>query len=131
MNITKINNEEFGGIIPDSDNYEDEINHIGISRERARQPNEPLTEDEHAALRSELWKLMRIARLARQAAIYDAPAAAQTFSDGELFDILERSGGIFEDGGKGSAPKGKEEWLRAHARFFLNLRANDKRMLIR
>ena len=47
----KTNNEETGGISRDSNNYEGEINHIDISHERTRKPNEPLTEDDHAILR--------------------------------------------------------------------------------
>ena len=51
IEIAKSNNSEFRGIIPDSDNYEDEIDHIEIPHERTRQPDEPLAEDEHAILR--------------------------------------------------------------------------------
>ena len=95
MEIAKTNNGEFVGISPDSDNCECEINHIEISHERTRQPNEPLAEDDQAAVRSELGKSMWIARIARPGAICDASAAAQTFSDGGLFDISERGGANF------------------------------------
>ena len=44
---------------------------------------------------------MRIARIARPGVIYDASAAAQTFSDGELMYVLEKKGeGILENGEK-------------------------------
>ena len=45
--------------------------------------------------RSEVGKLMRIARIARLGAIENASAAAQTFSGGELSDVLEQGGGEF------------------------------------
>ena len=61
------------------------INRIGISHERMMMtPGEILTENEQTALRSELGKLMWIARIARPGAIYDASAAAQTFSVEEM-----------------------------------------------
>ena len=40
---------------------------------------------------------MWIARIARPGAIYDASAAAQTFAEGELFDISERGAEISEN----------------------------------
>ena len=70
-------------VILDSDNYEGEINHIEISHARTRQRNEALTEEDQTISRSELGKLMWVARIARPGAIYDAPAAAQTFSVGK------------------------------------------------
>ena len=82
VGISKVPREDSDGAISDSDKYEDEINHIGISNARTRAPNEPLTGAGQAILRSELGKLMWIARIARPGAIYDASAAAQTFSDG-------------------------------------------------
>ena len=88
--VEKSNNAEFEGIIPDSCNYGGEINHIEISHERTRHPNEPLTEDAHPIPRSELGKLMWIARIARPGAIYDASAATQAFSEGELYDVSEQ-----------------------------------------
>ena len=83
--IAKVNNEEFNGVTLDSNNYEGEINHIGISHKRTRTPNEPLTEDEQTISRSELGKLIRIARIARHGAIYDASAAAYMFPGGGTF----------------------------------------------
>ena len=59
------------GIISYSDNYEGEINHIEIPHERTKKRNESLTE-EQSILRSGLGELMRIARIARPGAIYDA-----------------------------------------------------------
>ena len=58
MTIANVNDGEFGCITLDSDNYEGEINQIGISRERTRAPKEPLTEDEQTIVRSELGKLI-------------------------------------------------------------------------
>ena len=77
----------------DSGNYEGG-NHIAIFHERTRPPKEPLAENEQTIFRSELGKLMRIARIARPCAIYDDSDAAQTFSDGEL---LEQGVGILEN----------------------------------
>ena len=103
--VAKTNSEEPDGIILDSDNYDGEINHIGISHERTRTPDEPPKDDGEAILRSELGKLMRIARIARPGAIYDVSAAAQTFSlGGRIFDVLARCGGFWK-GRKGSSPK--------------------------
>ena len=47
-------------------------------------PGGILTGNEKAALRSELAKLMWIARIARPGAIYDASASAQTFPGEEM-----------------------------------------------
>ena len=85
MGVAKTNNDELGGIITDSNNYAGKVNHIEISHERARRPSEPLTENEQAALRPELGRLMWIARITSPGAIYAASAAAQTFSDGGDF----------------------------------------------
>ena len=61
-----------------------EINHFEIPHERMMAPGGILTENEQAGLRSELGKLMRIALIARQGAIYDDSASAQTFATGEM-----------------------------------------------
>ena len=90
MEISKVNNEDFDGIVVGSDKYEGEINHIEIPHVRTRTPSESLAESDQANLRPELGKLMRIARIARPGVIYDASAAAQTFSDGEIIDFLEK-----------------------------------------
>ena len=74
-------------MVLDPNKYEDDIKQIEISHERMMEPGEILTENEQAALRSELGKLMWIARIARPAAIYDDAASAQTFSTGEMMDF--------------------------------------------
>ena len=73
---------------------------------------------------------MRIARIARREAIYDASATAQTFPDGELFDISERVGGILENGEK-EAPRKEKKMILIARRVILNLSGNNKRMLIK
>ena len=72
---------EFGGVILESNNY-GKINAVGISRARQKHPDEALTEDEQAALRSGLGKLIRAARTSRRGAINEASAAAHAFSLG-------------------------------------------------
>ena len=64
------------GLILDPDNYEDKINHIEIPHGGSKKIPEALTEADQAILRSELWKLMRAARIARPGAICDASATA-------------------------------------------------------
>ena len=92
----KTNNEEPDGIIPDSVNYGEEINHIEISHERTRTPNEPLAEDEQTISRSELGKLMRVARIALPGAIYDASAARKHFMGVNMIEVLEEKDGFSE-----------------------------------
>ena len=89
MKSDKVSNDEFAGIIPDSDNYEGEINHIGISRERTRHPDEALTGEANSVLRSELGELMRIAR---PDSIYDASVATRTFTGGGANRCFGREG---------------------------------------
>ena len=67
----------------DSNNYEGKINHIEISQARSKQKGDFLTEEEQSAMRSELGKLMWLARIARPDAIYNASAAAQNFANFE------------------------------------------------
>ena len=67
------------GVILGPGNYEGEINYNGILHEMARRRNGALTEEEQSISRSELGELIRIARIARPGAIYDASAGAQTF----------------------------------------------------
>ena len=69
--------------------------------------------------RSELWELMRIARVGRQGAIYDAPAAAQAFSEGELFDVSGKNENISENAEKKVRPKRK--MILITCRAFLSL----------
>ena len=76
-----------------SNKYEGEVNRIEIPHGRMMEPGEILTENEQTTLRSELGKLMWIARIARPGAIYDASASAQTFATGEMMDFLEEAEG--------------------------------------
>ena len=77
--IEKVSDSDFEGLVLDSNDYEDKINHIEIPHERTRQRNGALTEECQAISRSVLGELMRIARIARPEAIGDASAAARTF----------------------------------------------------
>ena len=79
MEIEKIDTPDFKGVILDSNNYEGKINHIEISQDRSKQKDDFLTDEEQSAMRSELGKLMWLARIARPDAIYDASAAARNF----------------------------------------------------
>ena len=67
-------------VILDSNNCEDKIKHIEIAQSRSRQKGDFLIE-EQSVMRSELGKLMWLARIARPGAIYDASAAAQNFAN--------------------------------------------------
>ena len=78
------NNEDFQGISMGSDRYEDKIKSIEIPHARMRTPHEPITESELSILRTELGKLTWVTRMARPELIYDAAAAAQVFSKGEI-----------------------------------------------
>ena len=71
---------------------------------------------------------MWIARIARPGAIYDASAAAQTFSDGELMGVLEKGGRILESEEK-EVSKGGEKEDFGHMPGFPNSRGEDRRML--
>ena len=71
-------------MVLDSNVYEGKINHIEIPHERMMGPGEILTENEQTALRSELGKLMWIARIAPPGAIYEASASAQPFPNEEM-----------------------------------------------
>ena len=57
------------------------INQIEIAHEGAKRRTNALADDAQSVLWSELWKLMRIARIGRPCAIYDASAAARTFNE--------------------------------------------------
>ena len=87
MWVKKVSDSGFEGIILDSNNYGGKINHIEIPHERTRRGNGALAGEGRTILRSELGKSMRIAR---PGAIYDASAAAQTFSEGKW--AIRRSG---------------------------------------
>ena len=69
MKIEKIDTPDFKGVVLDSNNYEDKVNHIEISHARSKQKDDFLTEAEQSIMRSELGKLMWIARIARPDAI--------------------------------------------------------------
>ena len=99
-----MSNADFDGIILDADNYEGEINHIGIPHERSRHPDEALTEEAHAVSRSTLGKLIRGARIEIAEAIYDASAAAQT-SPVRKCSMFRMGGGVLENGEKGDLQK--------------------------
>ena len=96
---------DFEYIILEPDNYEDKINHIEIPHERERQRNGALTEEEQTILRSELCELMWIARITRQAAIYDASAADQTFHEGKMVDSAVGNGDFSENEENGDPQK--------------------------
>ena len=111
MGIGKVDESDSEGIILDSDNYEGGINHVEIPHERAKRRNESLTEAGETILRSELWKLMRIARIARPGAIYDASAAAQTCTVSEMVDISEEKEEFAENEEKEDSPgEGKSDF---------------------
>ena len=89
MEIMGVKNEDFDGVVLDSNKYENKISQIEIPRDRMITPNELLKEAEQTILRSDLGKLMRIARSARPNAIYDASAESQTFSTDEMVEFPE------------------------------------------
>ena len=104
MEIEKIDTPDFKGVILDSNNYEDEINRIEIPHRRSKQKDDFLTEEEQSVMRSELGKLMWLARIARPDAIYDASATAQNFakwkpdvSKGEISEDAIQEGPIKAD----------------------------------
>ena len=80
--IEKVIDSDCEGIILGPNNYEGDINHIGI-------PHEGGSAKWRFKGRGARYfaigigKSMRIARIELQGAIYDASAAAQTFSEGE------------------------------------------------
>ena len=82
---------DFDGSVLNPYDYEENINHIEIPHERTRHRNGALAKEEKAIARSELWKLMLIARIARHGAIYDDSAAAQTFPEGNITAENEES----------------------------------------
>ena len=78
-------------LILDTDNYEDKINHIGISHERSKKRAESLTDGEQSILRSELCELVWISRIARPGAMCDSSPSAQTFTAREIGDSKKGS----------------------------------------
>ena len=123
-NGKKINNVEFGGIIPDSGNYEGEINHIEISHERTRQPNEPLTEDEKADLRSELGNRCGFPELHARARFTTHRPPRKRFLTGN-FSMFQIDVGKFWEMEKTKFPK-KEKKNSDTRQVFLNLREAAK-----
>ena len=91
-----MSDSDFNGLVLDSDDYEGKINHIETPHGRTRNRNGALSEADQSILRSALRKLMRIARIGRPEAIYDASAAARTFTDGRTIGGNEESGEISE-----------------------------------
>ena len=55
--IEKVSDSDCECVIWDADNYEDKINYIEISHERAKRRNEALTEADQTIPRSELGKI--------------------------------------------------------------------------
>ena len=66
-----------------TNNYDIEIKDIAILPDRSKKKEEHLTPGEQFALRSELGKLMRIARISRPDALRGASVQAQTFDEDE------------------------------------------------
>ena len=60
---------DFDGLIPGPDNYDEKSDHIEIPHGRSNMGTDALTEGRRSILRSELWKLIRVARIARPVAI--------------------------------------------------------------
>ena len=111
MDIEKAIGADSECVILDSDNYEGEINHIEILRERTNHRNESLMEEEEeqSAWRSELWKLMWVARIASPVAIYDDSAASRTFSGGgEWANFRKNQKKTFPKMGKRRSPGKKQ-----------------------
>ena len=109
MEIEKVDTPDFKAVISDSSNYEDKINRIEIPQARSKQKDDFLTEEEQSVMRSELGKLMWLARIARPGAIYDAPAAARNFAnskpgncDGEISNEENEEGNANENNPKPS-----------------------------
>ena len=69
----------FHGLTLGSNNYKGVIQDITISLRRANQVGEPLTLAEQVALRSELGKFSRAARITMPYSLGDASVSAQTF----------------------------------------------------
>ena len=80
-----------------------------MPHERMITPNEILPVAGQTILRSEVVKLMRIARIARPDAIYDASAAAQTFSKDEMVEFLGEESVCSDDEEKENSQGGEEE----------------------
>ena len=75
------------GVSMGANGFEDKIKSIGISHERTRTPNVPLTETELSILRTELGKLTWIARIDRPDLMYEVFDSAQISPKGEIIDM--------------------------------------------
>ena len=120
MGISKVNNEDFDGIVPGANKYEGAINHIEIPHDRTRTPEEPLAEAEKAKFRADLGISMGIARIARPDLIYGELAAAQTFSGGAIIGFLEKARNFRKTRKKGRR-KSKRRKISDTFLFLLNL----------
>ena len=67
---------------------------IEIPHGRIKKRTDGLAEEEQSTLRSKLGELMRIARISRPGAIYDASGAARTFTARIIVDIRDGSEAI-------------------------------------
>ena len=83
MEIGKSSDSDFDGLMPDSGNY-DGVSRIEI-RIKGREKSKSFCDGRTIRFYVRNYgKLMRAARIARQGAIYDAPAAAQTVAKFEM-----------------------------------------------
>ena len=86
--ITQVENADSLACIKlGSNGYGNKIQDISTSRGWARRKGDFSTFEAQFALRSELWKLMRIARIATPGALHGASAASRTFDD--VASVLE------------------------------------------
>ena len=66
----------------DANDYEKNINEVELTPDRERQEYSPLTEEEEAAFRNMLGKLMWLCRLTRPDLSFESAAAAQKYDEG-------------------------------------------------
>ena len=92
----------------DANDYEKNISEVELTPDREIQEDSPLTEEEEAAFRNMLGKLMWLCRLTRPALSFESAAAAQKYDEGvsieseyNLEDIVSES--------LGKAPVSKHE----------------------
>ena len=82
MQIDRLEN---GDLEVGSNGYEDQIEPIAVSRDRALDPNAELTEEEEKQFRTVLGKAMWLARITRADISFEVAAVAQCYSaDAEL-----------------------------------------------
>ena len=121
MEVGKVRDSDSEWVIPDSNNYEGEINHIEIPHERTRHRHGALTEEEQSILRSELGELMWIARISRPGAIYDDSVAAQTFYGDKMIGDLDGNAAISEIAEKGDLREDSKNHFWEYSWFPKNL----------